>query len=170
MRIVRGGDSRNEPAAWHFSRAAGLVTTGASSGFDLAAKVGRNGDCEAKPLKTLNVLIVEDDMMIGLLLAEVLEGMDHDVCAIEATEADAVSAAHRCRPDLMIVDVWLGDGNGVSAVEEIRRTQLVPHLFVSADMSKVRGLRPDAVTLQKPFREADLAQAMRRALAAADAA
>ena len=96
--------------------------------------------------------------------------MDHDVCAIEATEADAVSAAHRCRPDLMIVDVWLGDGNGVSAIEEIRRTRLVPHLFVSADMSKVRGLRPDAVTLQKPFREADLAQAMRRALDAADAA
>src|SRR5271154_3591323 len=115
-------------------------------------------------MKTLNVLIVEDDIMIGLLLAEVLQGMGHSVCAIEATETGAVIAAHRCRPDLMIVDVWLGDGNGVAAVEKIRRTTFIPHIIVSADLSKVRNLRPDAVVLQKPFRELDLERAMLHAL------
>jgi DNA-binding response OmpR family regulator len=118
-------------------------------------------------MKALNVLIVEDDTMIGLVLAEVLEGLGHSVCAIEPTEAGAVIAAHRCKPDLMIVDVWLGDGNGVAAVEEIRRTNFIPHIIVSADLSKVRGLRADAVVLQKPFREADLERAMQRALDAA---
>jgi DNA-binding response OmpR family regulator len=117
-------------------------------------------------MKTLKVLIVEDDAMIGLLLSEVLEGMGHSVCAIEATEAGAVAAANRHRPDLMIVDVWLGDGNGVAAVEEIRRTQFIPHIIVSADLSKVRNLRPDAVVLQKPFRAFDLERAMLRALEA----
>jgi CheY-like chemotaxis protein len=99
-----------------------------------------------------------------MLLAEVLEGMGHEVCAIEATEERAVAAAFRCRPDLMIVDVRLGNGSGVSVVERSLRDGPVPHVFVSGDPSKVQALRPDAVVLQKPFRETDLAQAIERAL------
>jgi len=120
-----------------------------------------------EPIKRLRVLIVEDEPLIGMLLAEVLEGMGHEVCSIDTTEADAVASAARCGPDMMIVDVWLRDGTGVAAVEQIRLTGFVPHVFVSADFSRVLGLRPDAVTLQKPFREAGLALAMQNALAAA---
>jgi DNA-binding response OmpR family regulator len=74
-------------------------------------------------MKALNVLVVEDDALIGMLFADVLAAMGHDVCAIEATEADAVAAAARYKPDLMIVDARLRDGSGVSAVEEILRTR-----------------------------------------------
>jgi two-component system, response regulator PdtaR len=115
-------------------------------------------------MKALRVLVVEDDFMIGMLLAEMLEEMGHDVCAIEATEAAAVTAAAQYRPDLMIVDVRLSDGSGISAVEEIRRTGPVPHLFVTGDISRVEALRPGAVVIQKPFQEADLARAIQRAL------
>jgi DNA-binding response OmpR family regulator len=65
-------------------------------------------------MKALRVLIVEDDALIGILLAEMLAEMGHVVCAIETTDADAVTAAVRCRPDLIIADVQLGDGSGVS--------------------------------------------------------
>jgi DNA-binding response OmpR family regulator len=115
-------------------------------------------------MKALRILVVEDDAMIGMLLAEMLLEMGHDVCAVEATEAGAVTAAARFIPDLMIVDVRLGDGSGVSAVEEIQRTGFVPHIFASADTSSVRALRPDAVAIQKPFRESDLVRAIHRAL------
>jgi two-component system, response regulator PdtaR len=115
-------------------------------------------------MTALRVLVVEDDALIGMLLAEMLEEMGHEVCAIEATEADAVTAAVRCRPDLMIVDAQLGDGSGVSAVEKIGRTGSVPHLFVSGDISRIGALRPGAVVIQKPFREAELARAIQRAL------
>lgn len=115
----------------------------------------------------LRVLLVEDEAIIAMLLAEVLGGMGYEVCAIEATEADAVAAAVRCRPDLMIVDARLGAGSGVSAVETILRAGPVPHVFVSGDSSSVHALRPDAVVMQKPFREADLARAIQRALDAA---
>jgi CheY-like chemotaxis protein len=118
-------------------------------------------------MRALRVLVVEDNAIIGMLLAEVLAGMGHDVCAIEATESDAVTAAVRCRPDLMIVDVQLGDGSGVSAVEKILLIGFVPHLFVSGDTLGVRTLRPGAVVIQKPFRESDLARAIQRALGAA---
>ena len=120
-------------------------------------------------MKALRVLVVEDDFMISMLLAQMLETMGHDVCAIEATEADAVTAVVRCRPDLMIVDARLGDGSGVSAVEEILRTGFIPHVFISGDTSRVQTLRPGAVMIQKPFLEPDLVRAIQRALGAAAA-
>lgn len=115
-------------------------------------------------MKALNVLVVEDDALIGMLFADVLAAMGHDVCAIEATEADAVAAAARYKPDLMIVDARLRDGSGVSAVEEILRTGWVPHVFVSGETLSVHALRPGSVVIQKPFRDIDLDRAIQRAL------
>jgi len=65
--------------------------------------------------------------------------MGHEVCGVETTEATAVAAALRHRPDLMIVDARLRGGCGVSAVEAILRTTFVPHLFVSGDAARVQG-------------------------------
>jgi CheY-like chemotaxis protein len=72
-------------------------------------------------VRPLNVLVIEDDALIALLLEDLLAGMGHVVCATAATEAEAISAAHLHRPDLMIADVRLRSGNGVSAVLEILR-------------------------------------------------
>lgn len=110
------------------------------------------------------VLVVEDDAMIGVLLGEMLEGMGYDVCGIEATETDAVTAAARYRPDLMIVDVQLGDGSGVSAIDTIQRAMPVPHVFVSGDIARLRALKPGSIAIQKPYRESELALVIQRAL------
>ena len=115
-------------------------------------------------MQALRVLVVEDDTITGMLLGELLKAMGHVVCAIESTEANAVTAAARCRPDLMIVDVHLGDGSGVSAVEEILRSGPVSHVFVTGDIADARALRPDTVIIQKPYREHDLARAIQRAI------
>src|ERR1700681_4808648 len=111
-------------------------------------------------MKALRVLVIEDDALIAVLLAELLAGMGHDVCATAATEAEAVIAATRHRPDLMIVDAGLGRGSGVSAVEEILRAGPVAHLFISGDAGRVHTRKPDAVVVRKPFREAELARAI----------
>jgi len=102
--------------------------------------------------------------MIGLLLGEMLEQMGHQVCAIELTEAAAVIAAAQYRPDLMIVDARMGAGSGVAAVEIILRSGFVPHFFTSGNISKVKAVRPDAVVLEKPFGELELAAAIARTL------
>ena len=120
--------------------------------------------CAYRPMKALRVLVVEDDALIATLLSDLLAGMGHDVCATAATEAHAVTAAARHRPDLMIVDAALARGSGVSAVEEILRAGPVAHLFVSGDPGTVHALRPSAVVVRKPFREADLVKAIERAL------
>ena len=114
----------------------------------------------------IRIMVVEDEALMGVLFGEVLEGMGYVVCAIEATEASAVAAAERCKPDLMLVDVQLGIGSGVSAVAEILRKGFVPHVFYSGDISGVQASRPSAVAIQKPFRVADLARAIDRALGA----
>src|SRR5947207_1246054 len=117
-------------------------------------------------MKALRVLVIEDDALIAML-AELLACMGHDVCATAATEAEAVSAAARCRPDLMIVDSGLGRGSGVAAVEEILRAGPVAHVFVSGDAGRVRTHHQDAVVIRKPFGGAELARAIDLALAAA---
>ena len=120
-------------------------------------------------MKALRTLVVEDDAMIGGLLAETLEGLGHTVCAVERNVAHAVAAASHWRPDLMIVDVGLGEASGVAAVKEIVRSRFVPHVFVAVDSVIGMPLGPETVLIQKPFRVSDLERAIQRALATARA-
>jgi CheY-like chemotaxis protein len=115
-------------------------------------------------MKTLRILVVEDDPLLGELLAELLETMGHAVCGVESTEGGAVAAAIRGKPDLLIIDAGLRDGSGISAVEQICDSGFIPHVFVSGDISRIKASRPAAVAVQKPFREFDLIRAIERAL------
>lgn len=112
-------------------------------------------------MNTLRILIVDDNTDIAELLAEMLESIGHIVCGIESTESGAVNAAARCKPTLMIVDVKLGQGSGIRAMERILGAGPMPHVFISGDI-----LPMGKETLRKPFREAELVQAMDRALSA----
>jgi two-component system, response regulator PdtaR len=120
-------------------------------------------------MKALRTLVVEDDAIIGNLLAETLEGLGHTVCAVETNVAKAVGAASYWRPDLMIVDVGLGEASGLTAVKEILRSRFTPHVFVISNAVRGMPLDPDTILIQKPFRVSDLEQAIQRALATASA-
>ena len=101
-------------------------------------------------MKALRVLVIEDDALIAMLLAELLAGMGHEVCATATSEAEAVIAAACYAPDLMIVDAGFGQGSGVSAVEEILRAGPLAHVFVSGDAESVRLRRCDAIVSANP--------------------
>jgi DNA-binding response OmpR family regulator len=116
-------------------------------------------------MKVPRVLVVEDEPMIALLLAELLTSLGWDVCAIESCEAGAVNAAAQLNPDLMIVDGRLGDGCGVAAMTKILERSFVPHFFVSGDDKRIKAMLPGSIVIQKPFFELDLARAMKGALA-----
>jgi two-component system, response regulator PdtaR len=112
----------------------------------------------------LRVLIIEDETLIALLFAEVLAELGHEVCASERTEAGAIAAAARCRPDLIIADVRLHEGSGISAVNAILNAGFVPHIFISGDVLNRKCLHPAAGVLQKPFLETQLVEAIERAV------
>ncbi len=81
----------------------------------------------------LNILIVEDEAVIGLLLGEVLAEMGHQVCGIAATATEAIAAANMHRPDLMIVDINLAGENGSANVANLRAQSPTPCIFVGGD-------------------------------------
>ena len=120
-------------------------------------------------MKALRTLVVEDDAMIGGLLAETLEGLGHTVCAVESNVANAAAAASHWRPDLMIVDVGPGQASGLAAVKEILRSGFVSHVFVTGGVVRGLPVGPETILIQKPFRVSDLEQAIQRALASARA-
>ena len=108
------------------------------------------------------ILVVEDDALIGSLLTEVLQALGYAVCPVETTEDGAVSAAARHRPDLMIVDLQLAAGSGLSAMARISQTGPIPHVFMSGDSHQPATL--GMVLLRKPFRQSDLIRAIDQAL------
>ena len=121
-----------------------------------------------RPFQALRVLVMEDNAIIGMLFADLLAQMGHVICGIETTKEEAVATAVRCKPDLMIVDAALRDGSGLAAVDEILRGGIIPHFFVSGDTASVLAAKPDAIVVQKPFRDRDLLRAIQRALSKAE--
>jgi two-component system, response regulator PdtaR len=118
-------------------------------------------------MTALSVLVVEDDAMIGMLLAEMLGEMGYDVCAIASTEEEAVADATRCLPGLMIVDEQLLEGSGLSAVARILQTRAVPCVFISGAPAYPK--RPGTTVLQKPFLEEELVRAIQYVVNSANA-
>ena len=112
-------------------------------------------------MKQLRILLVEDDPVIGLLLAELLVGLGHSVCATVGTEPDAVAAAARHAPDLMVVDVHLAEGSGISAMGTIGRTRAMAHVFMTGALPN--SLPVTTTVLHKPFFERDLVRALAEA-------
>jgi two-component system, response regulator PdtaR len=113
----------------------------------------------------LKILIVEDDGLVATILEELLVAMGHAVCAIETTQAGAAKAAAGLRPDLLLIDVGLAEGDGPAAMATITQARKVPHVFMTGGAIEPDRLAPGAVVLRKPFSERLLAQAMARALA-----
>ena len=111
-------------------------------------------------MRALRTLVVEDDAMIGVLLAETLEGLGHTVCAVESNVTNAVAAASHWRPDLIIVDVGLSEASGVAAIKEIVRTKFVPHVFVTGDAVRGTPLGPKSCPHSKALPRSDLERAI----------
>ena len=109
-------------------------------------------------MRRLRILLVEDDAVISALIAEILADLGHDVCAIARTEVEAIDAAERHAPDLMIVDAYLKPGSGVSAMDTILRRTAMPHIFMTGGHRQV--VPPHATVLHKPFGMAGLTVAL----------
>jgi signal transduction histidine kinase/DNA-binding response OmpR family regulator len=103
------------------------------------------------------VLIVDDDPSIRAICAEVLSG--HGFAVAEAGDcASARAALSETRPELMLVDVQLPDGDGFELLESLAGARAVEPfgvVFLTArgeTADKVRGLRLGADDyITKPF-------------------
>ena len=64
----------------------------------------------------LRVLIVEDDVLVSMFLADLVEDADFDLVGVARTAAEALALAQEHRPDIALMDANLKGGvSGVSA-------------------------------------------------------
>jgi CheY-like chemotaxis protein len=101
-----------------------------------------------------NVLIIEDEPLIALDIQTLVEQLGHDVTTIARTHTEAVRAALKSRPGLILADIQLADGSsGLEAVNEILGTREVPVIFITAFPERfLTGQAPEpAFLITKPF-------------------
>ena len=113
------------------------------------------------------VLIIEDEPLIVLDLKAILTELDCEVCAVAGTAEEALTAARRDRPDLILADIRLpGEVDGIDAVKAIQAQRPTPVLFVTGNWRELRdrGL-PDAMAIGKPFLPSVLRQAIQTVMA-----
>jgi len=74
--------------------------------------------------KMANILVVDDELGIRDLLSEILNDEGHNVELAE-NAAQARGARNRSRPDLVLLDIWMPDTDGVTLLKEWSTTGLL---------------------------------------------
>lgn len=113
------------------------------------------------------IFLVEDDKEIAKNLARLLRAEGFAVIWA-ASWKEAVALFGKDKFDLALVDISLPDGNGFAVCTEIKQTQDIPVIFLTAsgdEASVVTGLNMGADDyITKPFRPRELVARIKTAL------
>lgn len=112
----------------------------------------------------MHAYIIEDDYLIARALQDMLEDMGFTKFSFARSEDAAVMGANEPDINLVTADVRLLPGDGVSAVEAICAKRNLPVLFITGYREELEERKPDAVVLEKPIKQEELAAAVRRLL------
>lgn len=112
-------------------------------------------------------LLVEDEPQVRHFVRAALEAEGWRVFEADSMKRGIIDAASR-RPDLVILDLGLPDGDGVDVIRRIRQWSPVPIIILSArtdEQDKIGGLDAGADDyLTKPFGVGELLARTRAAL------
>ncbi len=114
-----------------------------------------------------SILIVEDDLQIRRFLRAALmaEGYQYHE---SVSAAEGVAQANARRPDLMLLDLGLPDGDGLEVIRKVRESSQMPIVVLSArgqETDKVAALDLGADDyVAKPFGVGELLARIRAAL------
>ncbi|MFO1159510.1 MAG: response regulator [Reyranellaceae bacterium] len=122
---------------------------------------------ELQRVAGIRVLVIEDEPIIALDVAEIVRNSGHEVVGIAATEKTAVELAKRHAPHLVLADVQLrGVDSGIAAVSEIMNSMSIPVIFVTGYPERLltgEKVEP-AFIISKPFNPDVLRTAIAQAL------
>jgi DNA-binding response OmpR family regulator len=110
-------------------------------------------------LRKGKLLVVDDDEDILRLVSGAFKARGFDVVTASTGE-DGIRLATSEQPDIMILDIELPDTDGIDVCQEIRRTMLVPIIFLTVrcdETDVVLGLGVGGdYYITKPFRVTEL--------------
>ena len=69
---------------------------------------------------SVRLLVVDDHEVIRTGLKSLLAGSDIEVVAEAATGKEAIEQADKSRPDVILLDIRMPDGDGLAALEKLR--------------------------------------------------
>lgn len=100
------------------------------------------------------IIVIEDEEQILKAISRVLEDNDYTVYLAKSVKEGLINCATR-KPDLVILDLGLPDGDGLEVIEQLRTYTNIPIIVLSArdaESSKVQALELGADDyLTKPF-------------------
>lgn len=142
------------------------MSSGGRTGGEKGRRERAAGD--AVDLSGVRVLIVEDDALVALDMETILLQAGCDVVSVVDSEHAAVDTAQRLQPDIILMDIALRKGDGISAARSIRRRMDLAVVYVSgntdqATVARAATTRP-AGFVRKPFDGPQLLAALRSAL------
>jgi CheY-like chemotaxis protein len=126
-------------------------------------------DGSGRTHEPVRVLVVEDETLIALDLEDRLAHLGYDVCGFARSGPEAVAAADRLRPDLVLMDIRLAHGtDGVEAAAEIRKRFGIGAIYLTAHndeatFRRARSTDPHGFVI-KPFSVGDLSITLREAV------
>lgn len=110
------------------------------------------------------ILIVEDDPLTAMSLETGLVSQEFEICGIASDYRQAVKLIRTEKPDLLLVDIELGEGqaDGIAVAREMKRLQSGPVIYLTgmveeAIFEEARETEPVAY-LHKPFRVSEVAR------------
>ena len=126
----------------------------------------------AAALTSNRILVVEDEEISGELAKHILERHGFDV-AVAKTAVAAKEALRKSPPDLVLMDIHLGDANGLQLIKRLRSGNICPNVPVIVTTSdRMRETLLDAVGVKvqgyllKPYQPGLLVQKVTAVLAA----
>ena len=125
------------------------------SGRELAAQIATD------------VLIIEDEALIGLDLQRLVEKLGHRTIGIARTRSEAIALSKSNSPGLILADIQLADGSsGLDAVNDLLTTFEVPVIFITAYPERyLTGERPEpAFLISKPYQASTVSALVSQAL------
>ncbi len=102
------------------------------------------------------VLVVEDEVISAMNLANMLELWGYEVCPFATSGETAILIAEEEKPDIALLDIKLkGNMNGIELAREIKKQFSIPVIFMTgyanAGLKKeASALKPEAYLI-KPF-------------------
>ncbi len=116
-----------------------------------------------------NILIVEDKIIVARDLQQMVEGYGYNVIAIASNGSEAYSMAIKMKPDLILMDIMLGDGDdGIDAALKIKDEMDVAIVYASAysngETLMRAGKSEPCGYILKPFNEREISITIQMAL------
>ena len=108
----------------------------------------------------MHAFIIEDDYLIGQALRDMLEPLGFTSFSFARSEDAAIMGARAQTIDLITADIRLLPGDGVNAVEAICKDRHIPVVFITGYAKELQERALDAVVVQKPVKQEQLAAAV----------